>query len=1772
MFEIPGYQIKKKIYESVRTEIYRGLKISGNQPVVLKTLKNRYPTPSEVNRLKQEYNLLKEISCPAVINVSALEQFGNSPVMVTEDFGGEPLTHFLNNQQHSLNELLELAARITGFLGEIHSFGIIHKDINPANIVWNPGKDQLKIIDFGISTQLSRENLAVRNPERVEGTLGYISPEQTGRMNRALDYRTDLYSLGVTFYQMFTGRMPFESIDALELVHCHIAKMPVPLYEIDPRIPVSLSRIVMKLLAKAAEDRYQSIHGLKADLEECLSRLNRGNKDDFKIAQHDVSEKFSIPEKLYGREKEIATLLDVFHRATFGQEKMIFFSGSPGIGKSVLIHEIHKPIVKKRGIFCRGKYDQYKKNIPYSAIIQAFRELLKQVLSESEERLAVLRAELLDALGGSGQVIIDVIGEVELIIGKQPEVRELPPTEAQNRFNMLFQNFVKVFARKEHPLVLFLDDLQWADSAGLELCRTLLEDPELNYFLFVGAYRDNEVDQGHPFMLMLEKLRKAGYSWQDIHVGPLDEDRIAHLTADALHCDIDKVKELAKLLVQKTGGNPFFLKEYMKTLYEHKLIEYSRKFKEEGEWTWDVSKIRQAGITDNVIKLMAAKVKKLPDHTWEVLKIACCMGSNVYLAPLAAACGKSTEDTLESLKEATDEGILIIIEENLKFVHDRVWEAAYSLINETERKTLHYAIGKEMQNHGGEETIDDAIFNIADQWNHARDLLDENEKNQLLNINFKAGQKAMASAAYLPAVNFFRSGMEILPENPWESNFQFTLSFYTAWSEAEYLARNVEEAEKLFYTILENTRELMDRVNIYSIQIDLYQTQAQYVQALETGIKALKELGINFPKKPGKPHILRNIIKTRIRSRKVNIEELINLPPVKNSRVIAAVEIMVKCIPASIIINPNLTPLLTLEMVNLTLKHGNLPRAAFAFVMYGLILAGPLGDIAGGYRFAQLGEKMAEKSTSDITKIRVCIAFGYMVSHLKNHFNNASRYFETAQELGLASGDLLYLGYAYYNNGYTLLFAGENLDSIKNNYFKKYGKSVQKLKQPHIINCYYMWQQAILNMLGESENYLLLKGEAFDEEETIHKFKEINDATGLAQYYLIKQYLTYSAGNYRDGLDFSRKIEKLMENLLGMAVIQLSYFFHALILSALYPDAGQKEKKALLKKLKSIQKKYKKWGDHNRFNYFHKYLLITAEINRITNNDMQETATLYSESIRLAHENDMIHDEALARELAAKYYLSFGQDEIAAVYINEAHYCYMRWGAKPKLRELENTYPTWISAPDEKERLLGDISVTTGSTTDGLKSLDLGTIIKASNTIAREIKLAELLKKMMHIVIENAGAQKGYFLLPQSGAWFVEAQGDMDRKDVDILQSIPIETLNGEKAGPPVPGLPASPGIAKNIVKYVERTKDTVVLSDAAYEGNFTEDAYIRANKPKSVLCLPLLNQGELAGILYMENNLTTGAFTPGRLDVLNTLSSQIAISIENARMYKELDELNRNLEQKVEERTRELSEKNEQILSSIRYSERIQAAVMPQEERIEDALPESFILFLPRDIVSGDFYWFTETEDFLFLAVVDCTGHGVPGALLAMMGDIFLKEIIITRDVVIPGKILGELHRKVRTHLRQAEKGTKSLDGMDACLCRIDKDKRTLYFAGAKRPLYVVKADEENPDNYGSRMIEVRGDRKSIGGRQKESKRTYTNHEISVAKGDMIYLTSDGFVDQPEPNHLRRYGSRRLKIFLESIAEFPADQQKKYLLDELNSYQGSEKQRDDITVVGIRI
>ena len=610
MSEINGYQIIAQIYEGDNSIVYRGIRQQDNLPVIVKMLKQDYPTPAQLTHYRQEYEITRNLNLKGVIKAYSLEEYQRKLVIIFEDFGGTSLNKLINNSEKkqaitSLNKFLDIAIQAAEILAQIHAANVIHKDINPANLVWHSETKQLKIIDFSISTLFTRENPTIKNPTILEGTLAYISPEQTGRMNRSLDYRTDFYSLGVTFYELLTGQLPFPTNDALELVHCHIAKVPIATDQINPEIPKAVSDIVMKLMAKTAEERYQSAFGVRIDLAECLEQLQtKGSIADFSLGTQDISDHFQIPQKLYGREAEVEALLTAFERVadnSQSQIEMMLVAGYSGIGKSSLVAEIHKPNTRLRGYFTAGKFNQFQKSIPYSAVVTAFKGLARQLLTESEAQLQQWREKLRGAFGVNGQVIIDVIPEIELIVGEQPPVPELGASESQNRFNIVFSNFIRAFCTKKHPLVIFLDDLQWADSATLKLIELIVTDSDMQYLFLIGAYRDNEVSPTHPLIMTLDGLLKDGATINYITLAPLELENISQLIADTLYSDTNSVKPLAELVMRKTGGNPFFVNQFLKTLYAENLILFEVP---DQIWQWNIDQIEAQNITDNVVELM----------------------------------------------------------------------------------------------------------------------------------------------------------------------------------------------------------------------------------------------------------------------------------------------------------------------------------------------------------------------------------------------------------------------------------------------------------------------------------------------------------------------------------------------------------------------------------------------------------------------------------------------------------------------------------------------------------------------------------------------------------------------------------------------------------------------------------------------------------------------------------------------------------------------------------------------------------------------------------------------------------------------------------------------------------------------------------------------------------------------------------------------------------------------------------------------------------------
>jgi predicted ATPase/GAF domain-containing protein/tRNA A-37 threonylcarbamoyl transferase component Bud32 len=1511
MLNLSGYQITEKLHESDNSQVYRGCRLAWEQQVILKVLKLAYPSPEKIARFKREYEITQNINLAGVVNVYSLENHQHGWVMVLEDFGGYSLDRLMQSGKFTLTEFLSIAIEIVGILGQVHQQHIIHKDINPSNIVFNRTTGSLKLIDFGISTALTQENLTFRNPNVLEGTLAYISPEQTGRMNRVIDYRTDFYSLGVTFYELLTGQLPFPTEDAMELVHCHIARLPAPPHAYKPDIPQTISAIVLKLMAKNAEDRYQSVHELKADLETCLRQWQvKGQINPFPVGQHDVSDRFLIPQKLYGREEEIETLITAFNQVSLGTKEMMLISGHSGIGKSTLVQEVYKPITEARGYFISGKFDQFQRHIPYAALIQAFRSLVQQVLTETPSASATWQEKLLAALGSNGQVIIEVIPEVELIVGSQPALPELPPAEAQKRFNLVFQNFIKVFTQAEHPLVIFLDDLQWSDGDSLKLIEVLMTAADSNYLFLIGAYRDNEVNEVHPLRLTCSEIKKLKTTVNQISLSPLTLPPITQLISDLLHCQSATALPLAELVLTKTGGNPFFITEFLKFLYAEALIAFNY---ERGSWQWDLEQIQAQDITDNVVELMADKVQKLPHKTQAVLQLAACVGNRFGLETLAIVYEKSLRETAAALWAALAEGFILPLSDayklmkfeveglsdklsaEYKFAHDRIGQAIYSLIPEGDKRAIHLRVGQLLLRNTPSAAREQKLCDIVNQLNLGQALINsQTERNALAQLNLQAGNKAKASAAYQLAFNYLLFGLGLLEENTWQQQYDLTLELYVESAEAAYLNGEFDEMERLIQIVLQQVRTVLDKVKVYEVKLQALYSQSQFLQALETGFQVLHLLEILFPEQPGQTEVGLGLQEVQAGLGKRPIDDLIDLPRMTNPDKLAAMRILNKLLSAAFITTSEHYSLFVCKQVNLSLQYGNAAESTFAYANYGFLLC-IRGDIDGGYKFGKVALRLLERFDAKELKAKTHLLHSFIKSWNEPLKKVLPLLLEGYQS-GIETGDLEFATSNLSGYCQVAYFIGKELVGLERE-LALYCHAIAQFKQEAVLHWTEVYWQGVLNLMDRAENPCFLVGEAYEEEKMLPLHLQTNNKSAILHFYIHKVALCYLFEEFQQAFENAILLQEYAPTA-GMTFTAAPvYFYSSLAQLAVFPETPKPEQECILEKVAANQEKMETWAKYAPMNYLHKFYLVEAERARVLGN-YGDAREYYDQAITLAQENEYLNEEALAYELAGRFYLARNQNHFARYYLHEAHYAYRRWGAKAKVKDLEKRYPQFLALKSSGTENTFSTTLTTASGSG--EALDLTSVLKASQTIFGEIVLEKLLSKLMRIVIENAGAQKGFLILEKEGSWVIEAEGTVDSDQVTTLQSIPVDAVNPDRQ---------IPFLSTAIINFVTRTQENVILNDASYEGQFTCDPYILVTQPKSILCTPLLHQGTLIGLLYLENNITIGAFTPERVETLRILAAQAAISLENAHLYEQLKDYNRTLEQKVEERTKELSQ-----------------------------------------------------------------------------------------------------------------------------------------------------------------------------------------------------------------------------------------------------------------------
>jgi PAS domain S-box-containing protein len=1421
------------------------------------------PSPASLSRMGREYELRDELVGTWAVRPISLVHQGGQHILVLEDPGGEPLDRFLGTPME-IGRFLELAILIVVALGKAHDHGLIHKDIKPANILVSDASSEVHLTGFGIASRLLRERQSLEPPENIAGTLAYMAPEQTGRMNRSIDLRSDLYSLGVTYYQMTTGHLPFTASDPMEWVHCHIAREALPPSERVNTIPIAISAIIMKLLAKTAEERYQTASGVERDLRRCLAEWETQHLiDEFRLGEYDRPDRLLVPEKLYGRAREVEGLLAAFDRiVASGTPELVVVSGYAGIGKSAVVNELHKALVPARGLFASGKFDQYKRDIPYATLAQAFQSLIRPLLGKNEAELRRRRDALVEALGPNGRLMVDLVPELELIIGEQPPVPVLPPQDAQRRLQLIFRRFIGVFARREHPLALFLDDLQWLDAGTLDLLEDLLTQGDLRHLLLIGAYRDNEVDSSHPLVRKLEAIRTAGVIVQEIVLAPLEGRDLQCLIADSLRDELGRTASLARLVHEKTHGNPFFAIQFIYALAEETLLTFDRGAM---QWCWDLDGIHAKGYTDNVVDLMVGKLKRLSAQAQRALQLFACIGNSAEYGLLAAAYEGSGGDLRDGLWEAVRTGLVFQSADAYRFLHDRVQEAAYSLIPEERRGTTHLRIGRLLMSRTQPAEVEGRAFAIVNQLNRGSHLITSaDERRRVARLNLMVGGRARNSSAYASAIQYLAAGRALLTDEDWTNNYELVFGIESLTAECELLTANLAAAELRLSMLAERAEREQDIAAVARLRLMLYTTLDRSDRAVEVCLEYLRRGGTDWSPHPTQDQVRREYDRIWSQLGNRSIEAIVDLPLMTDPAAQAMFDVLTEALYPAHFTDENILYLIICRMVNLSLDYGNSDGSCIAYVWLGNIAGPRFGSYEIGYRFGRLGYGLIERHGLHRFEARTYEIFGHNVTPWTRHVRTGRDWIHRAFEIANRIGDLTCASLCRQDLIANLLAAGDSLRDTQRE--AEVGLNfAQRARFGLAIDLITARLCLIRTLRGLTPKFGCFNDTQFDEVKfERHLQSDGRLAVPECWYWILKLQALFFASDYSSAMEASSKAQRLLWTS-GCFFERTEYeFYTALSRAALWDSAALDERRHHLDKLSGHYKQLEVWAANCPENFAARMALVGAEMARIEGRHL-DAEHFYERAIRSAREGGFVHIEGVANEVAARFYLARGLETNAYAHLRNASACFALWGADGKVLQFHSLYPR-LTLPEGQQPK--------ATIASSVRLLDVATVVKASQAVSSEIVLTRLIEKLMTIALQNAGANRGLLLLQQKNEYRVEAEAWTSGDEVVLRQAST-----------------ADPSAPDTIIRYVVRTRERVMLDDALGPNLFSGDEYLNRRRPRSLLCLPLVRQGTLGGLLYLENTLTSHAFTPDRTAVLELLASQAAISLENSRLYGELQE-----------------------------------------------------------------------------------------------------------------------------------------------------------------------------------------------------------------------------------------------------------------------------------------
>lgn len=1471
MTEIAGYELQKKIKSNHKIDSYRALRANDKREVLIKFPHHNNVFSENLAILQHEYHLLDKFKSPKIIKALELIQDISCPALILEGIKGQLFSSYLLLHHLEMNDFFNLAFQLVEVISILHQHHIIHKQTNPFNFMIDSLKKKLTLIDLSSSTRLSEEKCDGLNLNEFSKEFAYISPEQTGRINRSIDYRTDFYSLGVMFYEMLTHRLPFPVEDPLELIHCHIAKEPPSIVLLRPDIPKMLVEIVNKLLNKMPEERYSSSLGLHYDLQLCRTKWeNKEDEGQIVLGTRDIKDQITLSQNLYGREEQVAMLLDAFKQVSEGRKEIVFIAGYSGVGKTSLVKEVHKPIVHQKGHYIQGKFDQLQRSIPYSAIVVAFQHLVKQVLSESEERLREIKTRLLDALGNVGGVVIEVIPEVELIIGKQPPVPRLNPSDAQIRFNLVFQNFVRVFSQREHPLVIFLDDLQWADSSSLNFIENLLQDQETNYLLLLGAYRDNEVDKSHPLQLSINNLNTSKVNLRHLTLEPLLLQDTQQLLADSLCAPLKEMELLAECIFNKTQGNPFFINEFIRVLYEKEILYFSYK---KNLWEWDVSRIQYQSATHNVIAFLTNKIHSLPQKTQEILKLSASLGHQFDFNTLQIIHEQSISLTAEQLYEAIQAHLIYPLEEIYKthgliglkesaslrvpvlhycFAHDRIQQASYELINENDRPKLHLKIAKLLLGERELEENDDRLFEIINHFNQSISLIREVKERVLLaKYNFWAGQKAKLSAAYDTAGQYLNAGLRLLDPKDWKENYELSFSLHKEFAVCQYLTGDFESADSIFTTLLQKASTVLDSLEIYRLKIEMLSTLGKHPEALQIGLTALRYFNIRIPENPNLFHVLKAIYKIKFQLRNIAIED-IQLPPMQDLKYKAIVNLITQLFNSAFIINQRLFILLTCKNISLSVKYGYTESTSMCIPVHAFVIMHSLNLYKEALSFIKLYNHLKEQYGPSKFEGKNQFVLGSFIEPYQLPIKSCNKTVLKAFHLCCEEGDIVYSNYSNLLLVVHAWVMAKNLSEVKKN-IQSTVAFMLRTSISDFSTVVKFWEYTI-QYLEAPQAIASLDRISFFEQEIIKG----QNKTELSFFYSWLTRLYFLLGEDKKAIEAGLQHEFYSDYDKGLLSHLDGKFFLALALFRCLPLVEKAQQKKYLKKLKQLRlfiDKYASWAPEN----YQPYSLLLAAEQAQVKQEHEIVLALYEQTIEMALNKELTLLAAIASEEAGQYCQLANAVKASELYFLNAHRYFKEWGTLARVNHLEAIYPLL----DEKKV---DLSP---SSQINHHNLDMLAVLKFTQIISSEIRLDKLLQKFLMIVSENAGAQRSMILTQWNDQWVIEAEGNLTQQVVYLNQLHTAELT-----------CPLS------ILNYVQRTQKPIILNDAIQSELSFQDSYIQQENPRSLLMMPLFYKGHLSRILYLEHKTNSHTFTSNHLDSLQLLSAQAMTSLENAKLY----------------------------------------------------------------------------------------------------------------------------------------------------------------------------------------------------------------------------------------------------------------------------------------------